>query len=734
MYGGWLGGRSDPTNGSLMTGVDFDGVQCLVCHNMVDPFFETTFDGTREGNDWPGYWDETDAGNPASSTAAQSTYNLDQQLAAGISLFNGDPFYSNNLPPENYTESASAQILMDTADNRRASFADANANHTLTYSRFHKSKFFCATCHDISNPVLYNLGADPNQPLPTESDSAYSYFHVERTFSEFMLSDYGLQNGAPGMGPFDPAVFDTSRPNNNIATCQDCHLRDVGGQACDKANRAVLRPDDSVEHPKSGVPQHDLTGGNMWVSYVLASALSGSPNYDATNDSLLNQGPNTLTLDLTAGDILDPVAILAGVDRAQQNLDDAAAIEELTYEASSGALSFKVQNQTGHKLISGFPEGRRMFLNVRYYDGDSLIYEVNPYDPAAGTLKGLAGYIYEDPDNNLPPPASLGANESYVDELVYEMHPSSEITGEDESFHFVLGTSRYKDNRIPPKGFRIAEAAGRQSEPTWHGASAPNYFTTAEYAGGYDEVSMADYGLTVSGASKVEVTLYYQTTSREYIEFLRNEITGSGELTLSGTGAGGDPPYIIQMDPFFNQLKAWGDTIWQLWSHNMNVPGAAPVNMVEASWESAEPPDTPTSTPTATPTSTSTSTSTHTPTSTPTSTPTNTPTSTPMSTPTSTPTHTPTSSATNTPTPTPTHTPTNTSTSTPTSTPTNTPTSTSTNTPANTSTHTPTSTPAGTPEPGFEVLLPLVVKPAAEPVSENVFQQILDWLLSLRPW
>ena len=49
---GWLAGRSDPTNGSLMVGSDFDGVECVACHRSVDPFFETTMDGTREGNDW----------------------------------------------------------------------------------------------------------------------------------------------------------------------------------------------------------------------------------------------------------------------------------------------------------------------------------------------------------------------------------------------------------------------------------------------------------------------------------------------------------------------------------------------------------------------------------------------------------------------------------------------------------------------------------------------------------
>jgi hypothetical protein len=581
MPGGWLAGRSDLTNGSQMTGIDFDGVQCNLCHYLYDPFFETTYNGSREGSDWSGYWDETNASNTPSNGAVLTTYGQDSGLASAVSFFNGQPFFSLNLPPPTYTENAGGQFFVSTlTDNRRASFADANANHNLVYSRYHKSKYFCATCHDISNPVLHNLtsGYDPDQPLPSEVDPAYSYYHVERTFSEFMLSDFGLQGGAAGIGPFDPEHFETSHPNNAIASCQDCHMRDVSGKACDK-NRAIDRPNGSVEHPKSGVPQHDLTGGNMWVSAVLASAISGSANYDATNDSLLNQGSAVLTLDLTAGDVFDSAALLNGVDRAQQVLLNAAEIEEVHYESGSGALSFRVQNQTGHKLISGYPEGRRMFLNIRFYSGATLLREVNPYDAAAGTLKGLNGYTYDDPDNVLPDPAGLGPDEVTIDQLVYEMHSSSTLTGEDESFHFVLGTDRYKDNRIPPMGFRIGEAAGRLSEPVWHGSPAPDYFSAAEYAGGYDAVDLSDYGVTVPGADRIEIELLYQTTSREYIEFLRNEINGSGELTLTGTGAGGDPPYIIQSDPFFDQLQAWGDTIWELWRHNMNLPGAAPVRM-----------------------------------------------------------------------------------------------------------------------------------------------------------
>ena len=34
---GWLGGRSEPTDGSALVGTDFQGVSCNFCHRMVDP-------------------------------------------------------------------------------------------------------------------------------------------------------------------------------------------------------------------------------------------------------------------------------------------------------------------------------------------------------------------------------------------------------------------------------------------------------------------------------------------------------------------------------------------------------------------------------------------------------------------------------------------------------------------------------------------------------------------------
>jgi hypothetical protein len=560
---GWLGGRSEPPNASAMTGSDFDGLHCDFCHTMWDPFFETTYNGTREGNDWLGYWDEA---TTLSQTEADITYIEDTTLAQGISLFNGNPFFNGKVPfSTNYTESATGQYFVSTNSQKRASFADAAARHQMLYSRYNKSKFFCSTCHDVSNPVLANLNDKVTEPLTTEKESAFSYFHVERTWSEFMCSDYGQQGGATT----NPEFQAQGAPDITLAAkCQDCHMRDVVGVGCNK-NGVPLRPDESVAHPNSGLPLHDMTGGNLWISHILASLDVNGPVYDPENLRILDKGPAVLTLDLNQGESpkVNGAALKAGSDRAKQQLLLAATIKNLTYDAVTGLLTFNIQNNSAHKLISGFPEGRRMFVNIRASSAGSLIYEVNPYDyNKFGTLKGL-------PHSHNSPP--LGLNEVYIDELVYEVHPSSSLTGEEETFHFVLADGRYKDNRIPPKGFNVTEAERRLCEPVWHGLSAPNYFTADEYEGGYDDIS-----LTIApGADYVEVTLYYQGTSREYIEFLRDEINADKNLTLPSTPGtpGGDPSnYIIQTDPFFAQLAAWGNVIWDLWEHNHGLGATQP--------------------------------------------------------------------------------------------------------------------------------------------------------------
>ncbi len=580
---GWLAGRSDPPNASAMTGDDFDGVGCDLCHRMYDPFFETTYNGTREGNDWAGYWDEA---TTFSANMATDTYLADRGESAAILMFNGiDDFYTKSFVPlyGTYNKNASGQYFVAADGAKRASFADHTARHAVFYSRYHKSKYFCATCHDVSNPALANLGLSGlsdqsgGEHLISEQYSAFRYFHVERTFSEFMLSTYAQQGGAPT----NPEFAAASGGINHVAKCQDCHMFDVTGAGCDKKD-APIRPTESTEHPNSGLPMHDMTGGNAWISHILASLDPSGPVYDPVNVQILDRPVSEITLDLNAGETPknNGALLKAGSDRAKDQLRLAANIKNLSYDPVNGNLTFRIQNNTAHKLISGFPEGRRMFISIEAYSNGTSVYIANPYDESVGTLKGL--------DHHYSPSSpALAGNEHYIDELIYEVHPKSDLTGEEETFHFVLATGRYKDNRIPPKGFDISSADLRLSTPVWHGVIDPNYFTPEEYTGGYDQVNLQ----LPPGCEYVNVELYYQGTSREYVEFLRDEINGTADTLSSPTPSQEPEAYIVQSDPFFAQLRPWGNIIWDLWYHNhgldgsgANVAGIVPFEMTSASW------------------------------------------------------------------------------------------------------------------------------------------------------
>jgi hypothetical protein len=154
------------------------------------------------------------------------------------------------------------------------------------------------------------------------------------------------------------------------------------------------------------------------------------------------------------------------------------------------------------------------------------------------------------------------------DDLIYEAKMSSTLTGETETFHFVLATDRYKDNRIPPKGFDSSKAVARLVQPKWHGADALDYYSAEEYAGGYDEIAFEKPAGTVAWRAR----LYYQTTSKEYIEFLRDEAEGTVETLASPTPSGEAAAYIVQTDPYFSTIKDWGTAIYDLWLNNGGSP------------------------------------------------------------------------------------------------------------------------------------------------------------------
>ncbi|MCP4246079.1 MAG: hypothetical protein GY778_03430 [bacterium] len=406
--GGWIQGRSDPPDGSALISPDFDGVNCSACHRMVDPVYK------------PGI-------SPP----------LDVAILADV-----DPL---PLSP------GGANYVLDPFDISRGPRDDGNtAQHAWLESPFHKTSDLCGTCHDVGNPVFLRQpdGTYALTPLdePHPTANKYDMFPLERTFSEWLHSDFA--NGGVDMGGRFGGILTV------VSTCQDCHMPKYPGTACNVPG-APARPD---------LASHALTGANAWALQMV-----------------LNLYPN---------DGLNPAYIEDGRQRAIA-LVQAASTLEVTQTGNH--IKVRVTNESGHKLPSGYPEGRRIWLNVRVSDATpALIEERGHYDNTTADLTTGDTKVYQ---------AKLG-----VDATI------SAATGvpEGESFHFALNNVMIQDNRIPPRGFTNENYVAVQASPV-----------RAVYADGqyWDETLFR----LPAGADSATVRLWYQSASKEYVTFLRDE-------------------------------------------------------------------------------------------------------------------------------------------------------------------------------------------------------------------
>lgn len=357
-----------------------------------------------------------------------------------------DPF-PFTLPP------GGGNFIIDRQDRRRGPYADPFfPPHAALESPFHKTSELCATCHDVSNPAFerqtdgtYVLLAQ-DLDAPHSTGDKHDMFPLERTYSEWLHSDFASVGVDMG-GRFGGLI-------SVVSTCQDCHMPDTEGAGCFLPG-APIRPD---------LPSHEFAGGNAWVQDIV--------------------------LNLYPGDGLVVENLEAGKDAARSMLQRACT---LSVSHVSDTISVRITNEGGHKLPTGYPEGRRMWINVRFYDVNmALIAEHGHYDPFSAVLTTADTKVYE---------AILG-----VDAAV------SAATGipEGASFHFAVNNVILQDNRIPPRGFTNAAYEAVQAAPVGATYADGQYWDDTEFS-------------VPVGTDSVTVNVYYQTASKEFIDFLKNE-------------------------------------------------------------------------------------------------------------------------------------------------------------------------------------------------------------------
>jgi hypothetical protein len=386
---------------------------------------------------------------------------------------------------------------------------------------------------------------------------------VERTWSEFMSGTLGrtrvsaylslpgdLQAGAIAAA-YNAAKGDYADGTPRYFSCQTCHMRAVTGAGANKRDVPV----------RADLPLHDMTGGNTWAPDAIR-------HQDAAGTLRLGGG-------LTA---LQGEAINAGKARAQQQLQLAASV-------SVEGDTVKVVNLTGHKLISGYPEGRRMWLNVKWYDGSGTqVREDGEYGVVTnvnGTpvksivdLGGANTRIYEAHYGMTQEWASQLLTLGYDPALPLSFDRLSGATaytlgqladGGDashETFHFVLNNTVIKDNRIPTYGMNYEEARKRNALPVPADQyGSPGASGTYEY---WDQFALNP----PAGATYATIDLLYQSTSWEYIQFLY--LTGQRTTTATGT-----PASTFLANEGRNLLDTW-----------IATGMAEPVVMASATWGS----------------------------------------------------------------------------------------------------------------------------------------------------
>jgi hypothetical protein len=194
--------------------------------------------------------------------------------------------------------------------------------------------------------------------------------------------------------------------------------------------------------------------------------------------------------------------------------------------------TLRVQNLTGHKLITGYPEGRRMWLRIQWSDdAGRLLREDGSYGRRTVNLAGEPIEVNTILDPNARVYAAhYGITRDWAQRLQALNYPTSlplkynALNGSVEmtlgqlaagpepavaTFHFVLNNTVLEDNRIPPYGAEPDELAKRRALPV-----PPTLYDGG--ARSFDEVVLQP----PPGATTAAIQLLYQSTSWEYIQFL----------------------------------------------------------------------------------------------------------------------------------------------------------------------------------------------------------------------
>lgn len=339
--------------------------------------------------------------------------------------------------------------------------------HDFVFDTYISSSRLCGTCHDVTTPTERVDDDGVGMGIP---------FNEQRTYAEWEGSAY--------------AQF-----NDDFRSCQDCHMTPVDDKP------GCTNHLNQFNHPTGGA-RHDFNGANRFMLELLKREFGDKGSAQVSD----------IFYDLN----------LERIDEFVLTSADVAALAPAEVDVRDGLanLEVTVTNNTGHKLPSGYSEGRVMWIEVIGRYGDEVLFSSGAWDQEEGIQDDDQLHRYE----------AIG--EDYEDGQQFRLLRNN---------HWVV------DNRIPPLGAQpnietdpVGDRYTLLADGTW-----PNFDTTT-YT--FDGTELADTTPEDANDDQLDVTirLLYLINTPEYIDFLEaNGAEAGGHVAGLFDEMGGATPTVL---------------------------------------------------------------------------------------------------------------------------------------------------------------------------------------------
>jgi len=372
-----------------------------------------------------------------------------------------------------------------------------STQYTPEYAAHISESAMCASCHNLYTPTLNLEG----QIVTIEATGKTAHFPEQTPYWEWLNSDF-------------------SNPTSG-KTCQACHMPEPedGYQTVISTRGGSLRerPDNAgVDDVDSVFAVHEFVGSNSYLLTLLKTYMT---------ELGLGSGSGH-----TSQGFQDKIEATQTFLKTSANVNATASIA-----GSTLTVPVTITNLTGHKLPTSYPS-RRMWIHLKVTDSTgSTVFESGASDEngritldenftsynclsieKSDSFDSIAESCYEPHHDVINNPNQIAIFEGVLGDV------NQNIT------HVLLHARQYiKDNRIPPKGWRLANQHTNPADPAIKddgivGVSDTdtNYAPGKETASGSNGTDTVTYQVDIAGATppfNVEANLYFQTIRPSFV-------------------------------------------------------------------------------------------------------------------------------------------------------------------------------------------------------------------------